>query len=103
MSTLAFYFWTDPFFQLLTSPWLLYSEQLLIRPAHLCGEQLLTRPAHLYGEQLLTRPAYLCVQLEEQKKFLQKKVCHACIGTPNRVQALLETGKSGNKEMCHSE
>ncbi|KAK7107199.1 uncharacterized protein C3orf26 homolog [Littorina saxatilis] len=32
------------------------------------------------------------MKLDEQKTFLQKKVCHACIGTPNRVQALLEAG-----------
>ncbi|XP_076466631.1 uncharacterized protein C3orf26 homolog [Babylonia areolata] len=32
------------------------------------------------------------MKLEEQKTFLEKKVCHASIGTPNRVQALLESG-----------
>ena len=35
----------------------------------------------------------VCVKLEEQQKFLQKKTCHAAIGTPNRVHALLEAGK----------
>ncbi|KAL8611452.1 hypothetical protein ACOMHN_014507 [Nucella lapillus] len=32
------------------------------------------------------------MKLGEQKTFLEKKVCHASIGTPNRVQALLESG-----------
>ncbi|KAK7503178.1 hypothetical protein BaRGS_00005443 [Batillaria attramentaria] len=32
------------------------------------------------------------MKLEEQKKFLKKSKCHVGIGTPNRVQALLQAG-----------
>lgn len=35
----------------------------------------------------------LMFQLEEQTRFLKKHVCHAGVGTPNRVQALLKAGK----------
>ncbi|XP_025097805.1 protein CMSS1-like [Pomacea canaliculata] len=32
------------------------------------------------------------MKLEEQTRFLKKHVCHAGVGTPNRVQALLKAG-----------